>query len=261
MDFIDSIILGVIEGITEFLPISSTGHLMLAGSVLGLPDGEFEKSFNIAIQLGAILSVVFLYWRELVKIPILKKLLAGFLPTATIGLVLYKPVKHFLLGSTEVVLSALFLGGVFLIVFELWRKKMAQENGAEESPTGLDNISYKQSVIIGLFQSIAIIPGVSRSASTIIGGLFLGLSRKTIVEFSFLLAVPTMMGATALDLYKSVSSFSSEGFVLLAVGFIVAFFTAIFSIKFLLAFTARRTFISFGVYRIVLSIIFFLFFF
>ncbi len=243
-------ILGVIEGISEFLPISSTGHLILASSVLGVAQTDFQKSFEIIIQLGAIAAVAVLYWRAFLNLDTLKKLIVAFIPTGVIGLLLYKIIKTYLLGNQVVVLWALLLGGVVLIVFELLYK---------EKPTAtqeLSDISYKQSFLIGLFQSIAVVPGVSRSAATIVGGLMVGLKRTTIVEFSFLLAVPTMLAATLLDLYKNSSSFSGADTMNLSIGFVCAFVVAIFAIKFLLRFVRTHTFIPFGIYRIVAAIVF-----
>jgi len=251
MNFFHAVILGVIEGITEFLPISSTGHLILTSKILQLTQTDFLKSFEISIQLGAILAVVVLYWRSFfVKFEILKKVIVAFLPTAILGLIFYKVVKQFLLGSETVVLWALGLGGVFLIIFEIFYRE--RQDAVDE----LEKISWRQSLIIGLCQSIAIIPGVSRAASTIVGGIALGLKRKTIVEFSFLLAVPTMAAATGFDLIKSGGGFSLDQFGLLAVGFILSFLTAIAAIKLLLRFVKNHSFVSFGVYRIILAILF-----
>lgn len=251
MTFLHAIILGIIEGVTEFLPISSTGHLILTSKILQLSQTDFLKSFEISIQLGAILAVVVLYWRSFfVKFEIFKKVIVAFLPTAVVGLIFYKIVKQFLLGNETVVLWALGLGGVFLIIFEIFYHE--QEDSIDE----LEKISWRQSLIIGLCQSIAIIPGVSRAAATIVGGLILGLKRKTIIEFSFLLAVPTMAAATGFDLIKSGGGFSSDQFGLLTVGFVLSFLTAIVAIKFLLRFVKTHSFVSFGIYRIILAILF-----
>ena len=251
MELIHAVILGIVEGITEFLPISSTGHLILTSRLLGLTPTDFVKSFEIAIQLGAILSVVVLYGRSLlVNVEILKRVLAAFIPTAVLGLLLYKIIKNFLLSSEQVVLRSLFLGGLFLIVFELFHKEKS------DAQDDLAKLSYKTAVMIGIFQSLAIVPGVSRAAATMIGGLILGLKRKTIVEFSFLLAVPTMLAATVLDLMKTAHSFSSSQISLLAIGFICAFVVAIWVIKFLLQFIQNHNFILFGVYRILLAVFF-----
>ena len=241
--------MGIVEGVTEFLPISSTGHLILASKILQLPSTEFLKSFMVAIQLGAILAVVVLYWKSFfVKFKILKKIIVAFLPTAALGLIFYKIVKQFLLGSEEVVLWALFLGGVFLIIFE-W-KYSKKPDAVEE----VEKITWRQALLIGVFQSVAIIPGVSRAAATIVGGLLLGLKRKTIVEFSFLLAVPTMAAATGLDLLESGKNFSLEEFGLLALGFVFSFLTALAAIRFFLNFIEKHSFTFFGVYRVILAL-------
>lgn len=255
MTIIHSIILGIIEGITEFLPISSTGHLILAEQLLHIADSEFVKSFDVIIQLGAILAVVVVYWKKLWNWSMIKKLVVAFIPTGIIGLALYKVVKT-LLGSDTVVLWALLLGGIALIAFEVWYKKKGVNEPAFVE--GVQDISYKQATAIGLFQAIAIIPGVSRSAATIVGGMLLGLSRATIVEFSFLLAVPTMIAASGLDLVKSHSHFTGGEYAVLLVGFIVSFFVAWASIKWLLNFVRRHDFIPFGIYRIVVAILFWL---
>src|SRR3989344_4980430 len=248
---LDALLLGVVEGVTEFLPISSTGHLILASSLLHIADSEFLKTFEIAIQLGAILAVVALYWRSLLNIEILKRVIIGFIPTGIIGLALYKVVKTYLLGSEVVVLWALALGGLALIAFELWHSE--SENAASD----ITEITYRQAVLVGLFQALAIIPGVSRSAATILGGLFVGIKRAAIVQFSFLLAVPTMVSATGLDLIKNTGLFSSDQALLLGIGFVTSFFVALAAIKFLLSFVKSHSFVSFGVYRILVACLFF----
>ena len=252
MNLLDAAILGVVEGITEFLPISSTGHLILVPKLLGLPSTEFLSSFEIAIQLGAILAVVVLFWRSFLNIEMLKRLIVAFIPTAVIGLALYSVVKTYLLGDPYVVLAALFIGGLLLLVFEHFHTE------GPEAVASPETITYKQSLLIGLFQSVAIIPGVSRSAATILGGLWIGISRIAIVEFSFLLAVPTMAAATGLDLIKNYQTFSSNDFAALAVGFVVSFVVAIIAIKFLLQYVRKHSFRAFGVYRIIVAIFFFL---
>jgi undecaprenyl-diphosphatase len=251
LDLINAAILGLIEGITEFLPISSTAHLVLTANLLHLQQSDYMKSFEIIIQLGAILAVVWLYWKSFLDFAIFKRLVVAFIPTGIVGLLLYKIVKSFLIGNTAVILWSLFLGGIGLVLFE---KYFFQGHYRKESD--LKNITYTQCVILGLFQSIAIIPGVSRSAATIIGGLFLGISRKTIVEFSFLLAVPTMLAATGLDFIKNAGTFNSGQFYFLAVGFITSFVMAILSIRWLLNFIKKRNFIAFGAYRIVLVVVY-----
>jgi undecaprenyl-diphosphatase len=254
MGTLHALIFGIVEGITEFLPISSTGHLILTGKIMGLPQTDFLKTFEIAIQLGAILSVAVLYWRSLlIDFEVLKRVLVSFIPTAVLGLAFYKIIKKYLLSNSTVVLWSLLLGGLFLIVFELLHKER------EDAIEYLSCMSYKQCLAIGIFQSIAMVPGVSRSAATIVGGLLLGLRRKTIVEFSFLLAVPTMAAATGLDLLKNAGSFSFDQLSFLSVGFIVSFFSALAAVKFLLAFIKNHTFVSFGIYRIAVVLVFWLF--
>ena len=250
MDFITALILGIVQGISEFLPISSTGHLILASHLMGLKHTEFLKSFEIAIQAGTILSVVALYWRSLmVDFEVIKRLAVAFLPTGLLGLTLYRLIKGYLLGSETVVLCSLLIGGILIIAFERWYRE--GENATGE----IRAMSYKNALIVGLFQSVAMIPGVSRSAATILGGLLLGLKRKTIVEFTFLLAVPTMLAATGYDLIKSGSQFSLDQVQYLLIGFVTAFVVALLSIKFLLRFIKTHTFIPFGIYRIVLVIV------
>lgn len=252
MTIFEAILLGIVEGVTEFLPISSTGHLILASGALGIPHTAFTGAFEVAIQFGAILAVVALYWRSFLDVPTLKKLLAAFLPTALVGLAAYPLLKSFLLGSQEVVLAALFLGGVFLIVFEYLRGP--REDIGEAPPPS--SLTYREAVLVGLAQALAIIPGVSRSGATIIGGLALGLKRTTIVEFSFLLAVPTMLAATTISLGDAGHSFTGSEWAALATGFLVSFLVAMPVVRWLLAFVRNHSFIGFGVYRIVLSAVF-----
>ena len=253
MNFIHALVLGIVEGITEFLPISSTAHMIIAGKLMALPETDFLKTFEIFIQLGAILSVVVLYWKRIWQnFSLIWKLAAAFIPTAIIGLLMYKIVKSFLMESLPVIGAALLVGGIVLIVFEKWyaKKRPAEAKNNERS---LDKITYKQAVILGVAQSFAIIPGVSRSAATIIGGLALGINRRTIVEFSFLLAIPTMLAASALDLYKSPGALHGGHTGLLAIGFIAAFITAILGIKFFVKYIQKNDFKGFGWYRIALG--------
>lgn len=253
MDYLQAVILSIVEGVSEFLPISSTGHLILASNLLKIPQSEFVKSFEIIIQLGAILAVVFLYWKKLINFKLWPKVIIAFLPTAVVGLTLYKIIKGFLIGNSLITLLALFLGGILLIILE----KMYSEK--EHHVSKIEEVSNKQAFWIGVCQSVSIIPGVSRSAATIIGGMFLGLKRTTAVEFSFLLAIPTMAAATGLDLVKSNFAFSGNEYMLLGIGLIGSFITALFAVKFLIKFVQTNTFIPFGIYRIVISILFFLF--
>jgi len=250
MDFIQSIILGIVEGITEFLPVSSTGHLILTSSLLNIPHTDFVKSFEIFIQFGAILAVLILYWKLFLDKEILIKLAIAFIPTGIIGFSLYKIAKSFL-GNEQIVIWALALGGLVLIAFELF----GNTKDGDQTKSAKD-VTYKQAFLIGIFQAIAIIPGVSRSAATIIGGQALGIARKSIVEFSFLLAVPTIAAASGLDLIKNPTSISTDTLPLILVGSLVSFLVAIIAIKFLLKFITTNTFVSFGIYRIVVAIAF-----
>lgn len=257
-----ALILGLVEGFTEFLPISSTAHLILASRLLGIPQSNFAKSFDIAIQSGAILAVLYLYWRKFTDIQTLKKVAVAFIPTGVIGLALYKIVKDYLLGDIVVVLWALGIGGALLVLFEyLFEKKTEATktpDGVSVAESDLESVSYKKALGVGIFQSVAMIPGVSRAAATIIGGMLMGIRRETIVEFSFLLAVPTMLAATGLDLAKNLDAFSSSEMGALAIGLVASFLTAILSIKFLLRYIKQHTFTSFGVYRVVLALAFLL---
>jgi undecaprenyl-diphosphatase len=215
---------------------------------------DFVKSFEIIIQLGAIFAIIFLYWKTVSRNKdIWKKIITAFIPTAIIGLMLYKIIKTFLLGNPVITLYALLIGGFILIILE----KIYKEK--EHHVDDIGKMSYKNAFLIGIFQSVSVIPGVSRSAATIISALFLGTKRKTAVEFSFLLAIPTMLAATALDVVKSNFSFSFSEYSILLVGFIGSFIVAIFAVKFLLNFIKKHTFIPFGIYRILLAIIYWFF--
>lgn len=270
MTLLHAIILGLIEGVTEFLPISSTAHLIIAAHWLKIPESSALKSFLIAIQLGAILSVAVLYAKTILRQPkLILKIGAAFIPTSLIGLAAYSLVKNFLMESLGLIAGALIVGGLALIILEKYfiKREAAKEtlgkNQAEASISenklqsskpkeeNLNSLSYRQATLIGIFQALAIIPGVSRSAATIMGGLSLGLSRKNIVEFSFLLALPTMTAATFLDLYKDMPVLSKQELIVWLVGFLTAFTTAIFGIKFFLRFIQKNNFMPFGWYRLV----------
>lgn len=251
MDYLSAIILSIVEGITEFLPISSTGHLIVTLEILKIQQTDFVKNFEIVIQLGAILSIVVLYFKSFIQNKeVWKRILAAFIPTAIVGFVLFKFIKSFLLGNLYVTLFALLFGGVLLIILELLYKEK------EHHVDLVEKISLKNAFIIGIFQSLAIIPGVSRSASTIISALFLGTKRKAAAEFSFLLAVPTMLAATSLDMLKSNFSFNPYEWSILITGFIGSFIVAIIVVKLFLKYLQNHSFISFGIYRIVAAIIF-----
>lgn len=254
MDIIQALILAVVEGITEFLPISSTGHLVLAAELLKIPQTEFVKSFEVIIQLGAILAIVLIYFKRLIQSRKLWLIIIlAFIPTAIVGFTLYPLIKSVLLGNTQVTLWALFLGGIVLIIWEFFYKE--QPHHINE----VEKLTYKKALLVGVFQSFSVVPGVSRAASTIIGGLTVGLTRKAAVEMSFFLAVPTMVAATGLDLIKSEFGFNANEWMILAVGFIGAFITAMFAVKFFLQYIAKHTFVAFGIYRILLAVAFWIF--
>ena len=254
MNIFQAIILSLVEGITEFLPISSTGHLILASKLLGISQTEFVKSFEIIIQFGAILAVVVLYFKTLIqKIEIIKRILTAFLPTAVLGFIFYSFIKHFLIGNLFVVVISLFFGGILMLVFEeVFRKKKGINT--------IENLSYKKSFLMGIIQSVSMIPGVSRAAATIYGGLGVGLDRKSAVEFSFLLAVPTMLAATVLDLLKVGFTFSGGEYSILAIGFIGAFVSATMTVKYLINYVKNHSFRIFAVYRILLAVVFWILF-
>lgn len=254
MDYFQALLLAVIEGVTEFLPVSSTGHLLLVSRLLNIPQTEFVKSFEIIIQLGAILAVVFLYGKKLVSsFKLWKNILIAFLPTAVAGLIFYKAVKEVFFENVLITLTALLIGGILLIFIEKLHKEKDYHTQT------LEKLTLKQSFLIGIAQSISIIPGTSRAAATIIGGLLVGAKRKTAVEFSFVLAIPTMMAATGLDLIKSNFSFSQGEIMMLLVGFIGSFITALLVVRWFIKFIGDNNFFWFGVYRIGLALIFLLF--
>jgi len=257
VDFVNAFILAVVEGITEFLPISSTGHLILVESLLSLGDDEaFNKAFIVIIQFPAILSVCLYFWRQLWPIregkldpdtvALWVKVVVAFLPAAVLGLLLDDFIES-LLDSEAVVAITLILGGIILILIE--RREHTGETAS------IKDLSYKQAVGIGLIQCLAMIPGTSRSGATIVGGLLLGANRVVAAEFSFFLAIPTMVGATTLKVLKNGVDFSAHQWGLLALGSVVSFLVAYGVIAFLMAFIKKHSFSAFGVYRIVLGVI------
>ncbi len=254
MTYLQAIILAIIEGITEFLPVSSTGHMIVASSVMGIASDDFTKLFTIAIQFGAILSVVVLYYKKFIQsFGFYRKLLIAFIPAAVLGKLLNDFIDS-LLENVLVVALSLFLGGIVLLFVDKWFSKSEENNGNE-------NLSDASALKIGLFQCIAMIPGVSRSAASIIGGLAQGLSRKAAAEFSFFLAVPTMFAATAYKLYKYFKSgavLNSEQLNLFFLGNFLAFIVAMIAIKSFIGFLNKNGFKLFGYYRIALGIAIFI---
>ena len=253
-------ILGCVEGLTEFLPVSSTGHMIIAGHFLGF-EGEKAATFEVIIQLGSILAVIFVYWRKMFALigihfgkPVdqqrshlnLLHIILGMIPAVVLGLVFHSSIKA--LFNIHNVIGALVAGGILLILAEKFRPQKAY---AEE----VDQISYRQAFAIGLFQCLALFPGFSRSGATISGGLLMGVGKKAAAEYSFILAVPMMMGATALDLYKSLPFLSWDDLPLFAVGFVTAFVVAMIAIRTFLHLIEKISFVSFAIYRFILALL------
>jgi len=257
-----AVILGVVEGLTEFLPVSSTGHMIIVGNLLGF-TGDTAKSFEVIIQLGSIMAVVVMFWRRLFgmiglhfgKPPVhegtgtrrlnLIHILLGMLPATVLGLLFHSQIK--MLFEPKNVMYALIVGGIWLIAAEWLKPKRPRAEG-------LDDMTYLQALMIGVCQCLALWPGFSRSGATIGGGMLLGVSRFAASEFSFLLAVPMMLGATVLDLYKSYSFLSLADLPMFATGFVTAFIVALFAIKAFLSVIKRISFVPFAIYRFIVAI-------
>jgi len=250
MTLIDALILGTLEGLTEFLPISSTGHLILASELLGLEQTDAHKAFEVSIQLGSILAVLFLFAHKLLANTLLwSKIIIAFIPTALFGFLFYKTIKT--LFGIETVSIMLVVGGVVFLIVEYLRK-----DHDDTHDKTVENLTMKEALMIGLFQSFSMVPGTSRSGMTMLGGIFAGLSRKSAAEFSFLLAVPTMFAATFYDLYKNRSTMVIDDYSLVAVGFVTAFIVAFVTVKWMMHFLTTHTFVVFGIYRIVVGLLF-----
>lgn len=256
--FVIAIILGIVEGITEFLPISSTGHLILVNEVLSGFSGSFSHMFDVVIQLGAILSVVVYFWHRLNPWSghksvierrgvwsLWQKVIVGVIPALLIGALVGEYIQELLFNPTTVAV-ALVVGGIILIIIEKQNKVSVINDVAD--------LSYKKAFLIGLIQCLSMIPGTSRSASTIIGGMLLGASRSAAAEFSFFLAIPTMVAASSYSLLKNATGLSSTEWQLLAVGFVVSFFVAWAVIAAFMKYIQRRDFIPFGYYRIIVGL-------
>jgi undecaprenyl-diphosphatase len=265
MTYLQAIIIAIVEGLTEFLPVSSTGHMVITSSLMGIQGSEFTKLFEVVIQMGAILSVVILYWKRFfTSFDIYVKLAIAFLPAAVFGLLFYKHIKV-ILEKPLVIATVLLLGGIILLFIDKWFEKNEVEQAVQPE------MSYKNAFIVGCFQVLSMIfPGLSRSASTIIGGLTQGLNRKSAAEFSFLLAVPTMAAASLKDGYEfykgvtkgvlneqgileKIAPLSSEQIWILILGNVVAFVVAMIAIKSLIGFLSRNGFKVFGWYRIAVG--------
>jgi undecaprenyl-diphosphatase len=250
MNIFEAIILAIIEGLTEFLPVSSTGHMIIGSSLMGIQSQEFVKLFTVAIQFGAILSVVVLYFKRFFRsFDFYFKLLVAFIPAVIFGLLLSDTIDQ-LLESPLAVAISLVIGGIILLFVDKWFENPEIDDS--------DEISNLTALKIGFFQCISMIPGVSRSAATIVGGMTQKLSRKAAAEFSFFLAVPTMFGATVkkiYDFYKDGYQITSEEIKLLAVGNVVAFIVAMLAIKYFITFLQKNGFRMFGWYRIFVGLI------
>lgn len=261
MNTIQSIIIAIVEGITEFLPISSTGHMIIAQKLLGVENSDFVNLFTVNIQFGAILSVVILYWKKFIepmnsrkiegsawtrfshRFDFYLKLFVAFLPAAFFGL-LFNDYINSLLENVVVVAVSLVLGGIVLLFVDNWFRKPAEDQ----------RVTYPKALKIGLFQVISMIPGVSRAAATIIGGLSQKLTRKNAAEFSFFLAVPTMFAASALELFKTYRVIDGDNIKILLLGNVVAFLVAMLAIKVFITFLTKHGFRIFGYYRIVIGL-------
>lgn len=250
MTLFQSILIALVEGLTEFLPISSTGHMILASTAMGIHEDEFVKTFEVFIQLGAILAIALMYIKRFFRnLTIYFKLITAFLPTAVVGFLAYDYIKAYLFNPIVVSVS-LILGGIILLFID--KKVAAQGSTVVE----VEDISYKNAFFIGLCQCLSMVPGTSRAAATIIGGVFNGLDKRQATEFSFLLAVPTMLAAGGYDLLKADLAFTSEQLMLLGIGFVVAFASAWGAVKLFLTYVSTHGFTSFGWYRIGLGVVF-----
>lgn len=249
MTIFDAIILGVVEGITEFLPVSSTAHLVLASSLLKLKQDNFSTAFDIIIQLAPIFSVMIIYKERLIhSLSLWYKLIVAFIPTGFVGLFFHKQIEATFSANFAIIL--MLITGISFIIIELYHKE------ERCSISELSQISYKKAFYIGLFQVLSLVPGVSRSGSTILGAMLLGLKREVSMSFSFLLAIPTMGAASGYMMLKEYQSFQEGSMLLLAVGFVVSFIVGYIAVKGFLAFISKYDFKPFGLYLIVSAILF-----
>jgi len=249
VDILQSIIMGIVEGFTEFLPVSSTGHMIVTADFLGIKQDSVTKAYEIIIQFAAILAVVVAYKEKFTfkKIELWKKIIVAFLPIGTVAFLFSKQIKA--LFSIDVVATMFIVGGVIFLIAEKYYKPK------EHFVNDVEKVSYKQAFLIGLAQLAGLVPGTSRSGSTILGAMFVGLTRKASAEFSFLLAFPVMTAATGYSIVKNYHEFNAENLLVLGVGFVVAFITAYFTIKLFLRFLQNFTFVSFGIYRIIFGVV------
>ncbi len=249
MDIIQAIIIGIIEGFTEFLPISSTGHMIVASKFMGIEESALMKAYEVIIQFAAILAVVLIYREKITfkKIDLWMKLLVAFLPLAIVGFIFKDVIKT--LFNVETVAWMFIIGGVIFLVVEYFYEEK------EHHVNDVEKVSYKQAWWVGFAQIFSLVPGTSRAGATIIGGLLTGLDRKTSAEFSFLLAIPVMAAVSGYDLLKHYQDFADANLIAFVIGFVTAFIVAYITIKLFLAFIQRFTFVAFGIYRIVFGII------
>jgi undecaprenyl-diphosphatase len=250
MTWIQAVIIAIVEGLTEFLPVSSTGHMILVSALMGIHEDEFVKSFEIIIQLGAILAVLALYYKRfLVSFDIYLKLFVAFLPTGIMGFLAYKTIKAYLFNPLTVSAS-LIVGGIVLVLLDKWTARK------ESSYAEIDEISYQDAFKIGVIQCLSMIPGISRSAATIFGGIYAGFNRVQAAEFSFLLAIPTMFAATGYDVLKNKDLFTADKAGIMLLGGVVAFVVAIVAVKAFVSFLTKHGFKHFGYYRILIGVLF-----
>jgi undecaprenyl-diphosphatase len=249
MSLIHACILAIVEGLTEFLPISSTGHMVLVSHFLKMEENTTLATFEIVVQLGAILAVVALYIKKLLKYEMIKKLVVGFIPTGVIGFAIFPHIKQFLQNPLLVVVS-MIVGGICILLVENWYSKQLIEDHQT-----IEKLTYKQALLLGIYQSIAMIPGISRSGAMIVGGLTMRLPRKLLTEFTFLLAVPTMLAATVYTLLKKHDELSFTDITPILLGTGIAFIVALIVIQYFLEFIRSHSFKVFGWYRIVIGIV------
>jgi len=249
MDILQAIIIGIIEGFTEFLPISSTGHMIVASEFLGIEQSAVVKAYEVIIQFAAILAVMLLYRDKinLNEIDLWQKIMAAFFPLAIIGFLLKDWIKTIFV--TETVAWMFIIGGIIFIIVEYFHKD------EEKTATEVEEVTWKQAMTIGFAQVLSLVPGTSRAGSTIIGGMLSGVNRKASTEFSFLLAIPVMMAVSGYDLLKHYKEFIGADLTAFVVGFVVAFVVAYATIKLLIVFLQRFTFVAFGIYRIIFGIV------
>lgn len=253
MNIIQAVILGIVEGVTEFLPISSTAHLIITSKLLGIAQTEFHTFFEVFIQSGAILAVVYLYMQYLLKhTNVLGRVLASFAPTAVVGLLLHDTIKTVFFNSNALILFSMVSIAIVFLVVEFFIK-----NNKIKLSNVIEQMTYQDALVVGLAQSLAVVPGVSRAGIVIVVMMLFGYKRPHAAMYSFLLAMPTILAASALDLYKSRELLQSSpaNIMLLGVGFVISFITALFAVRWLLAYLQKHTLEIFAYYRLILAII------